>query len=348
MFANTEISTSVETIIETPIVETVTASEDRANSVPPKRSHQRVYRIREMNPGDTISPVGDWKRTISFSDIRAFMLCQGSYLMYVEGDKPAKRSVSETVGRVVHAEVAKPKEERSKDVARLLKSVPAEERDAVVARVKELIAKTSAAQDEVEANSNDMRKEPEPLVMYDEYTDTYWYAKPDEMAISRDERGSFLLIVDNKTTRSRHWSHFQASFFFGLVARGAKALNFSGPIKVAVRYMRDMRGEILETPHLESAFIGRTLTTFQDQKLQGIQATIKKIDEAWATGSFQLRSGGHCKGCPFRETCPKNREWLEERRMEREARELDVIREAREQEQALLVANNEADCSQAA
>lgn len=310
------------------VIDNTPATTNTEVTMPPKRNNRRVYRIREMNHGDSISPITTWTRTISFSDIRAFMMCQGSYLMYVEGDKPGKRTVSDTVGRIVHAEVAKPKEERTENVARLLKSVPAEERAAVVARVKELIAKTSDAQDEVEANSTNMQKEPEPLVFYDDYTDTFWYAKPDEIAIGRDERGSFLHVVDNKTTRSRHWSHVSAAFFFGLVAKGAKALNFSGPVKVAVRYMRDMRGEILDTPHEESAFIGRTLSVHQDQKLQGIQATIKKIDEAWADGVFSLRSGGHCKGCPFRETCPKNREWLEARRLEREAREQAQASEA--------------------
>lgn len=310
------------------VVETTPATISTEVTMPPKRNNRRVYRIREMNPGDSISPLTTWTRTISFSDIRAYMLCPGSYLMYVEGDKPGKRSVSDTVGRIVHAETAKPKEERTENVARLLKSVPAEERAAVVARVKELIAKTSDAQDEVEANSTHMLKEPDPLVFYDDYTDTFWYAKPDEIAIARDERGAYLHVVDNKTTRSRHWSHVSAAFFFGLVAKGAKALNFSGPVKVAVRYMRDMRGEILDTPHEEAAFIGRTLSVHQDQKLQGIQATIKKIDEAWADGAFSLRSGGHCKGCPFRETCPKNREWLEARRLEREAREQAQASEA--------------------
>lgn len=321
MFDSTQSNTDTSPAVVDNAPATTPATDNTEVNTPTKRNNRRVYRIREMNPGDTISPITTWTRTVSFSDIRAFMLCQGSYLMYVEGDKQGKRSVRETIGRLVHAEVAKPKAERTQNVARQLKSVPAEERAAVVAEVTEMIKALSDAQDEVEANSTNMQKEPEPIVWYDDYTDTYWYAKPDDIGISRDERGQFLFVIDNKTTKSRHWSHFSAAFFFGLVAKGAKALGFSGTVRVSVRYLLDTSGKKLERPYLESGFIGRTLSEPQDQTMQGIQATIKKMDEAWQDGAFSLRSGGHCKGCSFQETCPKNREWLEARRLEREARE---------------------------
>lgn len=296
--------------------------------VPGRQWKKRESRNRELVNSAFIVPVtGEWKRTICASEIFDFLECPGRYLMGAEGDKRGPRTVGDAVGQVVHGETAKSPEQRIQNLERLLKCVPAAERKEVVEKAAKMLKVVSEAQDRDQAKAEVLDKEAPPMVIYDSYTKTWWFAKPDLRAISRDERGRYLLIVDEKTTRGRRRSHFSAAFFMGYVARESKALGFSGTVKTVVRYLKDFTGRVLETPREEPSFISaRHLSERQEQELYGIQITIKKIDETWQDGRFQLNSGGHCKGCPFRMSCPKNREWLEAREAERA--EAHALREA--------------------
>lgn len=293
-----------------------------ALEAPGRQWKKREARNRELVNGTFIVPVtGDWKRTICASEIFDYLECPGRYLMSAEGDKRGPRTVGDAVGQAVHSETAKSPEKRIRNLERLLKCVPEAERKEVVAKAEKMLKVVSEAQDRDQANAEILDKEAPPMVVYDSYTKTWWFAKPDLRAISRDERGRYLLIVDEKTTRGRRRSHFSAAFFMGYVARESKALGFTGTVKTVVRYLKDFTGRILETPREEPSFISaRHLSERQEQELYGIQITIKKIDETWQDGQFQLNTGGHCKGCPFRTSCPKNREWLEARDAERAER----------------------------
>ena len=321
------------------------ANETAATTVqkPAKQFKRRVARLREMNENGTISVLGPWNRTVSVSDIHRFMECQGAYLMWAEGDKPGERTVGDAIGQAVHGEIAKPEQERLVDVTKLLKSVPEAERAQVAEQVKALIVKAAKAQDEDSSKSESMQKEPEPMVYFDSHTNTWWYAKPDVMAISRDERGRYLLIVDEKTTKGRRRHHVSAAFFFAFVARETKALGFTGTIKTVVRYLRDFQGNILDEPFEEPRFIsGRQLSDRQEQELHGIQATVRKMDEAWTRGEFELKEGGHCRGCSFRFSCPKNRQWLEARRQAQEVKAAVEAAEPPQTENEAGILNSEA------
>lgn len=304
------------------VVEATVTEIANGETKPAKQFKKRTRRVREMNSDGTISALSAWTRTVSISDIHRFMECPGAYLMWAEGDKPGERTVGDAIGQAVHNEIAKPENERLTDVTKLLKSVPETERAQVAEQVKTLIAKAAAAQDRDEARSQNTQKEPEPMVWFDSYTKTWWYAKPDVMSLSGDSKGRYLLIVDEKTTKGRRRNHSSAAFFFAIVARESKALGFTGTIKTVIRYLRDFQGNILEEPMEDSRFVsGRALNERHEQELHGIQATIKKMDETWESGRFALRDGGHCRGCQFRMSCPKNREWLEARQAERLAAE---------------------------
>lgn len=286
---------------------------------PPRQfKGRRQLRNRPMDERGRISPIGTWSETVSYSDIVKFLECQGKYVRWAEGDAPGERTIGDAIGQAVHNQIAKPAGERISDVATLLKSVPAEKRAEAAEAVKAMIKAAVAAQAKDEASSSVCEKEPEPIVWYNKATNTWWYAKPDLYAISRDERGSFLLIDDEKTGKARKRSHISAAFFMGYTAREAKALGFTGLVKTVVRYLRDQDGNVLETPHEEVSFISaHRLSPRQEQELQGIEVTIDKMRQAWESGKFELHSGGHCKGCPFRFNCEKNQQWLDSQAIRR-------------------------------
>lgn len=305
----------------------VQATESEEVGKPTKQfKGRRQTRVRELVEGRFIAPIGVWTRTVCWSDIVKFMECPGKYLRWVEGDKPNKKTVGDAIGSAVHDQVAKDESERTNDVVQLLKSIPVEDRPKAVETVKALIKVAAAAQAKDEAASSVCEKEPEPFIWYNAYTKTWWFAKPDMVAISRDTKGQFLLVDDEKTGKARRRSHGSGAFFMGYTLREAKALGFTGPVKTVVRYLRDEDGEVMEVPEEHTSFISAfRLSDRQEQELYGIERTVQTMDRAWEAGKFELKAGRHCNGCPGELTCQANAPWRaeqERRRAERAQREL--------------------------
>jgi CRISPR/Cas system-associated exonuclease Cas4 (RecB family) len=277
----------------------------------------RVKRTRDLNFNNTISSIfGKWDRTVCFSEIRKYHKCPAQYLMSKEGDAKYKRSLTQEIGDLLHAETAKPLEERLQDTAEIaarLHNVPRAERMVVAAKVKEMIARAVQAND-IESLDAAFTEHEILMVFHDPYTNTTWYAKPDKMDLIREADGrSFLNVVDQKTGKHRSRMDKIGAFFFAFVARETKAMNFTGPVKAVVRYLKDRDGYLLPTPFETSEWIGRRLNRGQEDALQGIQETVRRMDMDWQSGEFEVRTGGHCNGCPFRHTCPANAErWTEQ------------------------------------
>ena len=207
----------------------------------------RETRYRVLNAHGGLSPLfGPWDRTVCFSDIRKWTLCAGSYLMGHEGDAFYRRALSNEIGQMVHAETAKPFEDRLQNTAEIaarLKNVKPEERQAVAIAVKKLIAKAVRVSDR-ESLEATLTEHESLMVWYDNYTETWWYAKPDKMERQRNERGEYLFVVDQKTGKWRKRDDLTCAFFFAYVAKMTRALDFIGPIKSMVRYLRDFQGNV--------------------------------------------------------------------------------------------------------
>jgi len=278
---------------------------------------KRETRYRVLNANGSISPLfGPWDRTVCFSDINKWLLCPAMYLMWKEGDAIYRRALSQEIGNLVHEETAKPVEDRLQDTAAIaarLKNVRPEERQAVALEVKKLIAKAVRVSDK-ESMDATLTEHESLMVWYDSYTSTFWYAKPDKMEVLRNERGSYLSVVDQKTGKWRKKTDQTCAFFFGYVAKMTRALDFVGPIRSMVRYLRDFQGNVLKTPDEREMWIGRNLSARQQDTLHGIQETVRHIDRQWEAKSFPTVEGDHCKGCQFRHSCPVNKEkfaeWL--------------------------------------
>jgi hypothetical protein len=250
------------------------------------------------------------------------------YLMWKEGDAIYRRSLSQEIGDMVHAETAKPVEDRLQNTAEIaakLKNVRADERQHVAEAVKKLIARAVRVSDKESIDAKITEHE-SLMIWYDSYTDTYWYAKPDKMDVLPGERGLFLNVVDQKTGKYRHHLDKSGAFMFGYVAKMTGALNFRGAVRSMVRYLKDHQGNLLAQPEdKHKMWIGRKLNEEQEYMLQGIQATVNQIDGNWQAESFSFSKGDHCKGCQFRHTCPVNKEEFAEQQRdlaERDAWEL--------------------------
>lgn len=269
----------------------------------------RTFRMRALEANYTVKPLFGWDRTVCASDIKKFLECQALYLQWKEGDATGEQTVSEQVGEILHDETSKPVEQRLTDLASAITTVSDKaERERVVAEVTKLIAVSTAAQKEDSKGAKVTKKE-ETLVYFDSYTNTFWYAKLDSTDLKDSDRGVYLNVIDQKAGRYRSAMQLSSVFFQAYVAKMSKAFGHSGPVRYAVRYLRDRLGNVLNTPEEKANWLGRRLNENQDMALYGIQVTIQKMEQAWKTGEFQPEPGHRCGTCQFAKSCPAGRNW---------------------------------------
>ena len=296
-----------------------------------KPAPKRTQRYRELNTNGTITAITQqWDRTVCASDIRKFLECEAEYCMNTEGDRKYRIPLSQEIGNLLHRETAKPADERLQDtteIARYLTDIAPEERMAVAAQVKVMIAKAIKVND-LESIDAEVTEHEFLMVWYDKYTDTTWFAKPDKMDVIREDNGRrYLKVIDQKTGKWRHRLNPMTAFFFGYVAKMTGSLDFQGPVRTVTRYLRDRWGNLLQTPDEKGEWIGRTLNRDQENVLQGIQETVRMMDRKWKSGEFETRPGNRCRRCDFRHTCPANAEaWKEHLVWEAERKALEAER----------------------
>ena len=227
----------------------------------------RTFRMRVLNDNYTIAPINNWDRTVCASDIKKFLECEALYLQWKEGDATGEQSITEQVGDIVHEETAKPEGQRINDLASRITTVTDKvERERVVAEVKKLIEVSTAAQ-KADSKGAKVSKKEETLVYFDDYTQTWWYAKLDSTDLKSNDRGAYLNVIDQKAGRYRSAMQLTSVFFQAYVAKMSKAFGHEGPIRYAVRYLRDRFGNILNTPEEKPYWLGRRLNESQDQAL---------------------------------------------------------------------------------
>ena len=219
----------------------------------------RTFRMRVLNDNYTIAPINNWDRTVCASDIKKFLECEALYLQWKEGDATGEQSITEQVGDIVHEETAKPEGQRINDLASRITTVTDKvERERVVAEVKKLIEVSTAAQ-KADSKGAKVSKKEETLVYFDDYTQTWWYAKLDSTDLKSNDRGAYLNVIDQKAGRYRSAMQLTSVFFQAYVAKMSKAFGHEGPIRYAVRYLRDRFGNILNTPELDPEAYRATL-----------------------------------------------------------------------------------------
>jgi len=269
----------------------------------------RTFRMRALEANYTVKPLFGWDRTVCASDIKKFLECQALYLQWKEGDATGEQTVSEQVGEILHDETSKPVEQRLTDLASAITTVSDKaERERVVAEVTKLIAVSTAAQKEDSKGATVTKKE-ETLVYFDSYTNTFWYAKLDSTDLKYSDRGVYLNVIDQKAGRYRSAMQLSSVFFQAYVAKMSKAFGHTGPVRYAVRYLRDRFGNVLNTPEEKGYWLGQRLNETQDMSLYGTQVTIQKMEQAWKTGEFQPEPGHRCGTCQFAKSCPAGRNW---------------------------------------
>jgi hypothetical protein len=162
--------------------------------------------------------------------------------------------------------------------------------------------------------------EPRPLVTFDQSTQTFWVVKPDKIKLMHAKfKGSqyqFLGVDDIKSGRARHRLAEALSFMMGKVIRDANAakllwgVDFDGPVKTRLIYLKNERGRRLSEPSSKVDTIGAQLSDKQKAWLWGIERYIKEMDEVWKRGLFRLQPGSHCNTCEFRNDCKVGQQFL--------------------------------------
>lgn len=254
---------------------------------------------------------GEWNRTVAPSDVVTFTDCPAAYLRRIEGDRETRPATSDAIGQAVHEQIAKPKQERVRDVTKLLFDVPVTERKKAAGEAKSLL-RTADRVERYEKKRRRVIVKEKTIVWLDTRTGIYWVSKSDRMSIGSDAAGEYLAVDDTKTGKFRHRLHPAAAFMHGYIAMQVKALEFEGErVRVRLEYLRDSEGRRLSKPEYKIETIRAKLTDDQKQRLWGIESTISKLEEAWRLQRFKVCAGNHCLACDYCQDCPRGKEFLE-------------------------------------
>jgi hypothetical protein len=211
--------------------------------------------------------------------------------------------------------MAKPREQRTKNVAALFtgaNAVPKQQQVGAVRTAKAIIAVAARAERKEAPSVNRTVKEPNPIFWWDKKTQTTWVVKPDEISMTP----WFVGVDDTKTGKHRHRYAEIVPFMMGLVVRETKAwkaiwgVDFEGTVKTRLKYMRGADGRWLPRPEYSLDAIGDKLTRQQEARLQGITGFIREMDDAWNRGWFRVQPGDHCQHCNYRNDCPLGKKWM--------------------------------------
>ena len=254
--------------------------------------------VRGRPPFKPVNNLGE--RSISFSDIRTFQMCQLAYRLIKEGAAKAALRDEQVVGNLTHDGSAVTDEgNRERLLQEGLAELPAEKRAEVESKVRKLIQVADELEDE---QAFDIRRE--KLVRWlDEVTGWELVAKPDEVSMTVGDRGSEIIqVVDKKTGGRLRDSHVDQIFFFGLVVYLTRREEFFGSIKLIVRLLGDS-----ENPDREFWFSRAKV----DFNLRNVRDVIRQIELALEKNRFKPTLGDHCERCSVKEHCRAYARWKE-------------------------------------
>lgn len=243
-------------------------------------------------------------RHISISRLMDFMRCPAAYYDSVVNarEKADNKSESEVIGDVTHKLTAGEKREQVREF--IDEKLP----EAAVERRAEVLETATERADRAKAMSAPQvtheRREVQ-LVWYDAESGYNIYAKPDELFFFDEERNgkriSVMQITDVKAEAEQFKGyHWKQVFLFALIA--AMSLQYRFSIRVVVRLARV---GIEDEKWFSASETWRHLAR--------LRLTLKEIDRAWETRTFEHRAGGYCKKCPLLATCREGQRELAER-----------------------------------
>ncbi len=303
----------------------------RQFSGPAKRRHREI--VVRGGASFIATLTGAWNRSIAPSKLLTYTDCPAQYVRQEEGDLPVSvETVAQTIGNIVHAQIAIPAPERPSLAAAVTSavqvsaktaaapSIPKREIARAVKTARVMVAVVNRTE-EIAARRRKTKvlhekKEPKPFFHYDPETRTYWYVKPDKIQVVETESGRFVGVDDTKTGVHRHRYANLVPFMFGLVVRRTHAwekfwgIEFEGNIKTRLVYLRGADGKQLGRPEYVVDTIKPQLTVVQQNRLDGIHGFIRDVDASWARGHFRVQPGAHCTQCPYLGDCKIGREWL--------------------------------------
>lgn len=174
-----------------------------------------------------------FRKTLSFSDIQAFLESQEGYLERITSGWQRGESLSDQIGETVHAVAAAPPEERETVLAQQLQLAQEEDREQLEKIVRERVTGGEA----LAATEGLTNRRKEKLISYfDQDSGWTFKAKPDEMAEVDDGfGGTTVQITELKNARFMREKHRQQLYFFAMVL--SLAQGFSRPIKLIVRLL---------------------------------------------------------------------------------------------------------------
>lgn len=255
--------------------------------------------VTKLTPKPNHNNLGE--RSISFSDILAFLTCQLKYRLIKEGWKRVALREEQVVGNLTHDGSAESNDEdRERLLQEGLATLPDDQRAKVETKVRTLIQVADELEDD---NAFDVHRE--KLVRWlDEETGWELVAKPDEVSMTVGERGSEIIqVVDKKTGGRLRKSHIDQIFFFGLVVYLTRRDVFFGSIKLIVRLLGN------QTDPDNEFWFSRAKV---ESDLRKIRDVIHQIEFALEKDRFKPTIGDHCDRCPVNVHCRAFARWQKE------------------------------------
>lgn len=231
---------------------------------------------------------------ISISRLMDFQRCPKAYEDSIRNakEKADNKSEAEVLGDVTHKLTAgEPPEAVREFIDEKLPGAAADRRVEVLEAATERADRAKAmSAPEVTHERREVQ-----LVWYDPESGYNIYAKPDELFFFDEERNgrqiSVMQITDVKAEAENiKGYHWRQVFLFGLIATMALKYRFS--IKLVVR---------LAKPGIEDTKWFSSHETWR--QLSKLRQTLREIDRAWETRTFEHRPGGYCRNCPLLDTC---------------------------------------------
>lgn len=238
----------------------------------------------------TVNHLG--QKSISHSDMKAFLLCQLRYRFLKEGAERVEDRPEQIVGDVTHKATEETDiETRLATLETELGKLSDSDRELVEDDARKCLENADALEDD---NSFDVERE-KLLRVLDEETGWELVAKPDEVSMTVDGSGKEILqVIDNKTSEFLKGRDKDQIFFFGLVVYLLRSKDFFGSIKLVVKLLRAKEDPVKEFWFSRSRV---------KENLEAVRTVIRDIEKALEKDRFKPTTGEHCNWCPFREQC---------------------------------------------
>lgn len=245
-------------------------------------------------------------RHASVGQILSFRRCPAGYYGTIQRSKTRQSTPSEAKGVATHKLASGEDVETTREIIDVkLAHLPQQVRDAVMDDAIEL----SETAVEMSAPEVTHERREVQLVWFDPVTQYFIYAKPDELFFfdeveikyGRRKVKSVMQITEIKSQAEEVRSyHYKQLFLFGLIA--TLTLRYHYSIKLVVR---------LVGPGIEEHKWFSQRETYR--QLEELRTTLREMNDAWRTRTFEHRPGGYCKDCPLFAECEKGQQEMRRR-----------------------------------